>query len=130
MGTRRLVARDQNPGDEAGGIGQVKVFLKNRLSEQDFARLEQMLQQLAGGGEEDEPNHRRDPMPDDPDDEVREDEPKPFAGRPRPGGEQDREARDRRAPRGRFAQDARRDGSDYFSMFPGNRLVGTSDYGR
>jgi len=55
-GLGRRPARDQDPDDDTGGggdlIASVKVFLKNRLSPADFARLEQMLSggQEAGGG--------------------------------------------------------------------------------
>src|SRR5208282_2866305 len=59
-------ARDQDPDDETSGMGQIKVFLKNRLSPEDFARLEQMMQALSGGEQDDESNHQQDPMPNQP----------------------------------------------------------------
>jgi len=59
-GSRR--GRDQDPDDQASGMGQVKVFLMNRLSPEDFQRLEAMLQALSNGGEEEgNPDHTVDP---------------------------------------------------------------------
>jgi hypothetical protein len=95
-------ARDQEEED-ASGLRQIKVFLKNRLSKEDYARLEQMLAALAGGGEQDDELHRRDPLASG----EGQDEPEAFAGQPRPGG--------------RFAHDAR--GGGYFDLFPGNAGV-------
>src|SRR5208282_471495 len=60
----RRPARDQED-DETSGLDQIKVFLKNRLGPDDFARLEQMLQQLSGG-EGEQPDHNPDPMPSKP----------------------------------------------------------------
>jgi hypothetical protein len=105
------VGKDQEEGDDL--IAQVKRFLANRLSREDFQRLEEML---AGGGEEggdpdDEGGHLEDPMPKRPPPNGTQDDPTPFRGAPRPGGQ---------------AQDAR--GDDYFSQF-GNQHVGTFDYG-
>ena len=112
-------ARDQSPDrpDEPDNrLEQVKTFLKNRLSPEDFARLEQMMQALAGGGEGEEDNGQNE------NDRREQMSASPSGVRP-PGG---REQPDNGEPR-RFAQDAR--GSSYFDAFPMNAKVGTSNYG-
>ena len=111
--------RDQEPDE---GIAKVKLFLRNRLSPEDFQRLETMLAALSGGGEEDDGGYDPDADPDaqrSPEGgSIRrsgQDQPPPFRGMPRPGGP-------------KFGQDAR-SGSSYFDAYPSNRAVNVSDYG-
>jgi hypothetical protein len=134
-------ARDQNStdnpnGHQPGGSGEqdegdqliqkVKIFLKNRLSPEDFQMLEQML---SGNGEEDQG----------------QDQPEPFRGRPSPGGRQNWDEDDEThllptkgptiAPAnlretrggGRYAQDAA--GGGYYDRFPMNARVDVNNYG-
>jgi hypothetical protein len=126
---RRRFARDgdpsnqdpsnQEPDDDASGMGQVKTFLQNRLSPEDWQRLCQMMDALngGGGGQEGPSGNHYDPPDSVPD--VQQDEPAPFSGRPRPGGQMDGK---------RFGQDAR--GSSYYDNFPANALVDVNGYGR
>jgi hypothetical protein len=129
MATQYRRARDQSPDDDEG-LNQVKVFLKNRLDPADYSRLEQMLQALSGGESE-----REDLPPDDSGSmHGAGDEPEPGESL-LPNGPAYRNvpAENLREVRGegkdrRFAQDAR-SGGGYFSMFPANAKVGTSNYG-
>jgi hypothetical protein len=111
---RRDVRREEDGDfgrDQDDGLDQVKAFLRNRLSTEDFARLEAMMDQLAGGGEEGEEdagsNHREDPMPSKPPPNGTQDEPPNFQGAPLKGGK-------------KFGQDSR--GDSYHDVF-GNRDV-------
>jgi hypothetical protein len=127
-GSRRL-ARDQEPDDSGSTRGaqttqepdnrleQVRTFLKNRLSPEDWDRLQAMTQGQSGGGE-------GEPEPDDTGSMHRatgRDEPPDFPGRPRTaGGQSDLlPERDRGG-----ASDAR--GGSYFANFKGNAGVGFS----
>jgi hypothetical protein len=94
-------------------VGQVKTFLQNRLSPEDYQRLCQMMEALNSGGQEGPSGNHYDP-PDSVPDEQAEDEPAPFSGRPRPGG--------------KMGQDAR--GSSYLDNFPSNALVDVNNYGQ
>jgi hypothetical protein len=146
-GSRR-VGRDADPPppDDTGsmhgqdpdeGLDQIKVFLRNRLDPQDFARLEAMLQALNGSGS----GEREDLPPDDSGSMHYQnqggagDEPEPGESLlPNGRNYQNIPEENRREVRGegkdrRFAQDSRSGGGGYFSMFPANAKVGTSNYG-
>jgi hypothetical protein len=96
--------------DQDDGLDQIKVFLKNRLDPQNYAKLEAMIEALGPGGEG-EQGEEQSPA-DDPRQEaakpppnVASDRPPSFRGMPRPGGQ---------------AQDSR--GDSYHDFF-GNRGV-------
>jgi hypothetical protein len=145
-GLGRRMGRDQEQDDP---LGEVKVFLRNRLSPEDFSRLEMMLKALAGGSEDDtKPDAVRDYERSQKYNEGGQDDPPPFEGRPRTGGKVDwdeevtphllphsgpnlspeyREEFPRIGGKDRFggAHDAR---GGYFDMFPNNARV-TFGYG-
>ncbi|MGO9419054.1 hypothetical protein [Roseiarcus sp.] len=98
--------------DQDDGLDAIKVFLKSRLSPEDYQRLQQMIQALGEGGEESPADDPRQEAPSP--EEGAQDMPPPFRGRPTPGGS-------------KLGQDAR--GSSYFDRFPSNAAVGTFDYG-
>jgi hypothetical protein len=143
----RRVSRDQEPDDTDEGLNKIKLFLKNRLDPQDYARLEQMLQQLSGGGEPDDSAQREWERNDKYAPEG-QDEPEPFRGRPSGGRVNwNEDAQSALLPNGpgyqnipeenraefrdrdrRYAQDSR-SGGGYYAMFPGNAKVVTSNYG-
>jgi hypothetical protein len=117
----RRFARDDNQDpsqggeeDDASGMGQVKTFLQNRLSPEDWQRLCQMMDALGGGGGQEGPSGNHYDPPDSVPDEQAKDEPAPFPGRPRPGGKMGQDARPR----------------SYHDEFPSNAHVNINDYGR
>jgi hypothetical protein len=95
--SKRGFARDDDPDpngsnpmpddDDASGIGQIQVFLRNRLSTQDYQRFCQMMAALNGGTIH--------PSTYDLDKEQGQDEPPDFPGKPRPGGKMAGDARPR-----------------------------------
>ncbi len=92
-------ARDQEePGDDP--MNAIKIFIKNRLSPEDWSRLNQMLQALSDGGGEQEGEGERSDYSDG-----------GLSQRPREGEDRGR----------RFAHDAAPRG--YFDMFPANSAV-------
>ncbi|HZZ61492.1 MAG TPA: hypothetical protein VFE63_09990 [Roseiarcus sp.] len=122
----RRTGRDQE-GDER--LEAIKTYIRNRLSPEDFDRLEQTLAALSGESEgegegEGEGEERGSAMR-----RYRhtvaegKDEPSAFSGRPRPGGESDPEGKRREGEdRGRhYASDSA--GSSYFDSFPANAAV-------
>ena len=124
--TRRLGRDQEEPDDNTGGgdlIASVRVFLQNRLSPADFARLEQML---SGGQEAGEAE-----PPDDSGSMHGRDEPEDFPGKPRPGGRPDTLSnKGPTVPSEVHAQDSRSGrGGGYYDNFPGNSKVGTTNYG-
>jgi hypothetical protein len=126
-------AHDQDQPDER--LEAVKTFLRNRLSPEDFDRLERMLGMMAGEeGPENEDEREAERARLFGEREGR-DEPEPFRGEPRPGGKLDWRAEGKPSllPRGngghdvRYAHDSRP--NYYFTQFPGNLQVGFV-YGR
>ena len=115
---------DMGGGASGGGddpdMEKIKLFLKNRLDENSWNQLCQMMEALSGGGNGPTTSRQPDPS-DDPDDNQPDNgsnsaQPAPFAGRPSPGGQMEKGGRDRR-----FGQDARPRG--YFDSFPANSRV-------
>jgi hypothetical protein len=103
---RRDVRREEGGDfgrDQDDGLEQVKNFLRLRLSSEDFQRLEQLLQSLAGEEESPADDLRQEAAKPPPN--VASDRPPSFRGMPQPGGQ---------------AQDSR--GDSYHDVF-GNRDV-------
>ena len=117
----RRVARDQSPEAGDSPLDGVKRFLANRLSPEDFAKLEQMLQALSEGGEGEGEGEEEG--------SSGQDDPSAFPGRPRPGGVPSGKDRVQNGEP-RVAQDSRRASLSYLDLFPANAAVGIADYGR
>ncbi len=145
-GLRR--ARDEEEAPDPR-IARARVFLQNRLSRGDFQRFSAIL-----SGEDDDGGYDPDADPEaqrSPEGGLTrrsgQDQPPPFKGMPRPGGQMDQEthllpgtepnipARNRRETEGggagprdvRGAEDSR--GSGYFDRFPSNAGVDVNNYG-
>ena len=123
-------ARDEDPPDASGGapddngMEAIKTFLKNRLDPDSWNQLCEMMSALSGATVHSNADYTDPDAPDNTQPEG-EDEPSPFPGRPRTGGQMDPMS----ARKNSYAQDARTRGErGYFASFPGNWNV-TFGYG-